>query len=178
MTWEPKEKLVLSTLSLEIYTHLFNNTVCSKHIVYSQDRSVKADHLSTEGNKFPPMMGFLDWNSPCSNCNALNPWVLEEAISFCLTGRWLCNLLKLFFSPHCSRGVQCWRVRPHPHGLVNPLILSPVQQIFIENLPSIVIWCFIMVYRWPEWNFTRRMWCLFAVPNCIDIRADPHSVGL
>lgn len=42
-------------------------------------------------------MGFPDWNSPWSHYNALNTRVSEDAIPFCLSGHWTCDLLKLFF---------------------------------------------------------------------------------
>ena len=78
---------------------LFNNATCflgcclqSRPLIQSQPR-----RQSKKRKQIPDVMGFHDWNSPWSHCNVFNTWVSEDAIPFCLSGHWPCDLFKLCF---------------------------------------------------------------------------------
>lgn len=67
-------------------------------------------------------------------------------------------------SPCYSHGESQGRRLAHHWLLVNPIFLTPIQQIFIEDQQNIVGW-FVTAYWWAGWKFSRGKWWLFAVLN-------------
>lgn len=124
------------------------------------------------------MKDFPDGKSTRSCCNALHPRVSEDAIPFCLTGHWLHDLFKLFFL--CSALTVC-SVKELDIVLTD-LLLTPLSSVQFNKslLKSYQVLLFdVLLWFLGDLDETSQgEGCLFAVLNCIDIRADPHSVGL